>query len=180
MTEKEKKHISKFLSLVLRHQPELIGLALDENGWADVSELIQAAATKEVPFTQAQLEEIVATNDKKRFAFNADHSRIRASQGHSIDVELQLVPQQPPDLLYHGTVEKFVDSIMAQGLQKMERHHIHLSSSIATATQVGSRRGQPVILTIQAAQMQKDGYLFFKSENGVWLTDMVPPQYIAV
>ncbi len=180
MTEKDKKHISKFISLVLRHQPQLAGLTPDENGWVEVAALINGAARKQVYFNVEQLEDIVATNDKQRFSFDNDKRRIRASQGHSIEVELQLAPQQPPDLLYHGTVEKFMDSIKEKGLQKMSRHHVHLSSSIATATQVGSRRGKPVILTIQAAQMEADGYSFFKSENDVWLTDVVPPQYIAV
>jgi putative RNA 2'-phosphotransferase len=178
MTEKEKKHISKFLSLVLRHQPELIGLALDANGWADVNELIQAAATKDVHFTLAQLEEIVATNDKKRFIFSPDKKQIRANQGHSIQVELDLQAQEPPAILYHGTVEKFMDSIMAQGLLKMERQHVHLSATVATAEQVGGRRGKPVVLRVQAGQMQADGYVFYLSENQVWLTDEVPPKYI--
>jgi putative RNA 2'-phosphotransferase len=178
MTEKDKKHTSKFLSLVLRHRPELIGLPLDANGWADVATLIKAAATKDVHFTQAELEEIVATNDKKRFIFSADNVQIRANQGHSVEVDLGLQPQAPPALLYHGTVDKFMDSIMAQGLQKMERHQVHLSSNRATAEQVGGRRGQPVLLTVQAGLMQQDGFVFYQSENEVWLTDEVPPQYI--
>lgn len=178
MTEKEKKHKSKFLSLVLRHHPELIGLALDENGWADVATLLQTATNKQVHITPNELAEIVATNDKKRFIFNADKSRIRANQGHTINVDLALEPMQPPDILYHGTVDKFMDSIRAQGLQKMERHHVHLSSNLATAQQVGGRRGKPVVLTVQAGLMQQDGYNFYQSENGVWLTETVPPQYI--
>jgi putative RNA 2'-phosphotransferase len=178
MTEKDKKHISKFLSLVLRHQPELIGLTLDANGWADVNELIQAAATKEVHFTQAQLEEIVATNDKKRFIFSPDKKQVRANQGHSIQVELDLKTQEPPAILYHGTVEKFMDSIMAQGLQKMERQHVHLSATVAIAEQVGGRRGKPIVLRVQAGQMQADGFVFYLSENQVWLTAEVPPKYI--
>ena len=178
MTEKDKKHKSKFLSFVLRHHPELIGLALDENGWADVATLLQAATTKQVHITLDELDEIVATNDKKRFIFNADKSRIRANQGHSINVDLALEPMQPPDILYHGTVDKVMDSILAQGLQKMERHHVHLSSNIATAQQVGGRRGKPVVLTVRAGQMYADGFVFYQSENQVWLTDAVPPKYI--
>lgn len=178
MTEKEKKHISKFLSLALRHQPQLIGLALDEHGWVNVQQLIAASATKDVHFTHAELETVVATNEKKRFAFSEDGSRIRASQGHSIDVNLQLTPQQPPSLLYHGTIATFVDSIKANGLQKMERHHVHLSATVATAKQVGGRRGQPIVLTVLAGQMQADGFVFYQSANEVWLTDSVPPQYI--
>jgi putative RNA 2'-phosphotransferase len=178
MTEKEKKHKSKFLSFVLRHHPELIGLALDENGWADVATLLQAATTKDVHITLDELDEIVATNDKKRFIFNADKSRIRANQGHSINVDLALEPMQPPNILYHGTVDKFMDSIRALGLQKMERHHVHLSSNLATAQQVGSRRGKPVVLTVQAGLMYADGHVFYQSENQVWLTDAVPPKYL--
>lgn len=178
MTEKDKKHISKFLSFVLRHQPQLIGLTLNENGWANVEELIKGSATKEVYFTKEELEEIVATNSKKRFAFNNSKDCIRANQGHSIAINLELTPQQPPALLYHGTIATFIDSIKANGLQKMERHHVHLSATVATAEQVGGRRGKPVILTILSEQMQNDGYVFYQSENEVWLTDEVPPQYI--
>jgi putative RNA 2'-phosphotransferase len=178
MTEKEKTRISKFLSLVLRHQPQLIGLVLDDNGWTDVQALMQGCAAKDLHFTLEQLREIVATNPKQRFALSEDGSRIRANQGHSIEVQLALPPQAPPALLYHGTVNRFLDSIRTQGLQKMERHHVHLSAERSTAEQVGRRRGKPVALTIHAGQMWADGYLFYQSDNGVWLTDAVPPSYI--
>lgn len=173
------KHISKFLSLVLRHRPEQIGLQLDANGWADVDELIERLNAHDTPLDFELLEEIVVTNDKQRFAFNADLTKIRASQGHSIAVDLALQPVQPPGKLYHGTVATFIDAIKVNGLQKMSRQHVHLSSDEATAIKVGSRRGKPVILTIDAAGMHADGFLFYLSENGVWLTDQVPVAYIS-
>jgi putative RNA 2'-phosphotransferase len=172
------KHISKFLSLVLRHKPERINLQLDANGWADVDELIKQLNAHDVPLDFELLEEIVITNDKQRFAFNADLTGIRASQGHSINVDLALQPVQPPGKLYHGTVARFMDAIKIDGLQKMSRQHVHLSSDEATAIKVGSRRGKPVILSIDAAGMHADGFLFYLSENGVWLTDEVPVAYI--
>lgn len=175
MNENQKKSISKFLSLILRHNPEKIDLQLDPNGWADVDELISKSS---VHFTSEELEEIVETNDKQRFAFNADHTKIRASQGHSIDIDLALAPQQPPEFLFHGTVAKFLDGIRKDGLQKMSRQYLHLSHDRHTAEKVGSRRGKPVILNIRSGQMHRDGILFYLSDNGVWLTDQVPPQYI--
>jgi putative RNA 2'-phosphotransferase len=175
MNEKHKKTVSKFLSLILRHSPETIGLQLDQNGWADVDELMSKSS---VHFTSEELEEVVETNDKQRFAFNADHTKIRASQGHSIDIDLALQPQQPPEFLFHGTVAKFLEAIKKDGLQKMSRQHLHLSHDRQTAEKVGSRRGIPVILNISSGQMHRDGILFFLSDNGVWLTDHVPAQYI--
>jgi putative RNA 2'-phosphotransferase len=172
------KRISKFLSLVLRHEPEKIGIVLDEHGWTDCHELIQAAARHRVRFDRATLLEIVRTNDKQRFALSEDGTRIRANQGHSVKVDLALTPQQPPETLYHGTVEKFIDAIRSTGLQKGERHHVHLSPDLITATKVGQRRGKPVILTIRAAAMTDAGHPFFISDNGVWLTDTVPPEFI--
>jgi putative RNA 2'-phosphotransferase len=171
-------HISKFLSLVLRHEPEKIGIVLDEHGWTDCHELIQAAARHGVRFDGTTLLEIVRTNDKQRFAISDDGTRIRANQGHSVTVDLALTPQQPPDSLYHGTVEKFLGSIRSSGLQKGERHHVHLSPDLNTATKVGQRRGKPVILTIRAAAMAAAGHPFYLSGNGVWLTDAVPPEFI--
>lgn len=169
---------SKFLSLILRHKPETIGLQLDENGWANVDELI--AKTKEhgrlLDFEL--LEELVLTNDKKRFAFNEDHTKIRANQGHSLNVDLALQETMPPEKLYHGTVEKFITAIKKEGLQKMDRQHVHLSHETATAQKVGSRKGKPVILGILAAEMHKAGFLFYLSDNGVWLCDRVPPEFI--
>ncbi len=169
---------SRFLSLVLRHQPDLLGIELDSAGWVEVDVLLAALAANGRETSRAQLQEIVATNDKQRFAFNADATRIRASQGHSIDVDLEYRACQPPTLLYHGTVARFLDSIRRQGLDKRSRHHVHLSATIETATTVGRRRGDPVILEVDAAKMVQAGHSFFVSENGVWLTDAVPPDFI--
>ena len=178
MQENNKDRISKFLSLVLRHDPGKIGLELDDQGWADVEELISKAAHKNMVFSRLELEEVVVTNDKQRFAYNADKSKIRANQGHSIDVELQLEKRQPPEVLYHGTVNRFLESIKAQGLQKMSRHHVHLSADRLTAEKVGSRRGQAVILIVRSGEMSRAGIEFYQSSNGVWLTDSVPIEYI--
>lgn len=169
---------SKFLSLVLRHRPDLIGLTLDSEGWTSIEDLLARAAQHGTPISRIELDDIVATSDKKRFAISDDGLRIRANQGHSIDVDLKLAPLTPPDLLYHGTVDKFIDSIRCKGLIKGQRHHVHLSADLATAELVGQRRGKPVILTVLAGEMAKTGMAFFRSENGVWLTDHVPPAYI--
>jgi putative RNA 2'-phosphotransferase len=169
---------SKFLSLVLRHRPEAIGLTLDENGWADIEELLVAAKQSGHRLNRALLLRVVKENDKRRFAFSEDKTKIRASQGHSIDVDLELQPSEPPELLYHGTVRGFLASIMQQGLQSGTRQHVHLSPDRKTATTVGQRRGSPVILTIESAAMHTDGYEFYLSANGVWLTDEVPVRYI--
>jgi len=175
MEEKQKKHISKFLSLVLRHKPEEIGLQLDESGWADVEELI---AKSDIRFTKEDLFEIVATSDKQRFALNEDRTKIRANQGHSIEVDLGLPPAVPPDLLYHGTAADTVDVIRKDGIQRMSRQYVHLSTVKDTAVQVGGRHGKPVILTVRAGEMHADGLQFYLSENKVWLTDYVPAKYI--
>ncbi len=179
MNEKDKKRISKFLSLVLRHQPEYINLNLDQNGWADVLELQEKSKTKNIHFSIEELREIVETNDKKRFSFSKDASLIRANQGHSVKtIDLQLEAIKPPEVLYHGTVEKFIASIKATGLEKRNRQHVHLSADLETATKVGSRRGKPIILKIQAQKMHEEGFAFFLSANGVWLTDRVPKKFI--
>jgi putative RNA 2'-phosphotransferase len=170
--------LSKFLSLILRHQPEVIGLSLDENGWADVTQLIELANHKGTALTLPLLEEIVATNDKKRFAFNADKSKIRASQGHSITVDLALTPQQPPAYLFHGTATRFLESIRAQGLLPGSRQHVHLSADESVAMNVGQRHGKPVVLKVDSGKMAQAGYEFFLSENQVWLTATVPPEYL--
>ncbi len=176
--EKNLKHLSKFLSLILRHKPDTIGLQLNENGWANIQELISKINQHNTVLDTELLNHIVETNDKKRFAFNEDKTMIRASQGHSVEVELNLKEMQPPQFLYHGTVQAFMEAIQKEGLKKMSRQHVHLSNNQETATKVGSRRGKPVILIINAAAMHADGYAFFLSDNGVWLTDHVPAQYI--
>lgn len=176
MTEQHKKQISKFLSLILRHKPEKIGLTLDENGWATISDILEKSKLR---FSFEELDEIVATNDKQRFSFNLDKTKIRANQGHSLKtIDLDLKPETPPAFLYHGTVLKFIPEIKLHGLKKMSRQHVHLSKDRDTAIKVGSRRGKPVILSIRTLDMQKEGHQFFMSENGVWLTDAVPPMFI--
>jgi len=179
MNEIENKRISKFLSLILRHQPETIQLKLDENGWADVSELIAKAAKGRMHFSFEDLEEVVETNNKKRFAFNEDKTMIRASQGHSIDIDLALKAVQPPDFLYHGTANSNISSILEKGIEKRNRQHVHLSADKETATKVGMRHGKPVILTIRTKEMFDNGIPFYLSANGVWLTDFVDAKYIS-
>lgn len=178
MDSKITKGISKLLSYILRHSPETIKLKLDENGWADVNELIDKFDLYNLKIDFEQLEYIVENNDKKRFAFNEDKTRIRANQGHSIAVELNLNESEPLACLYHGTVEKFLSDIKSQGLKKMSRQHVHLSADKETANKVGGRRGKPIILTIKSGAMHKAGYKFYLSANNVWLTDVVPAEYI--
>ncbi|KUG05954.1 RNA 2'-phosphotransferase [Solirubrum puertoriconensis] len=172
------RRLSKFLSLVLRHQPQLIGLRLDGAGWANVAELLERLQQHGRGISQATLEAVVANNDKQRFAFSPDGQRIRANQGHSVSIDLGYQPQTPPELLYHGTAERNLGSIRQHGLLKQKRHHVHLSADAATARSVGQRYGSPVVLTIAAGQMHDLGHLFYQSENGVWLTDSVPPRFI--
>ncbi|WP_284462644.1 RNA 2'-phosphotransferase [Chryseobacterium sp.] len=179
MNEIEIKKISKFLSLILRHQPESIGLNLDENGWADVEELRTKSAKKRMHFTLEELDEVVETNNKKRFAFNDDKTKIRASQGHSIDIDLALEALQPPEFLYHGTAETNISSILEKGIEKINRQHVHLSADKETATKVGMRHGKPIILTIRTGKMHEDGLFFYQSANGVWLTEFVDSKYIS-
>ena len=178
MNDKEIIRTSKFLSLVLRHEPERVGLKLGEAGWVGVDELLKAVNSHGVSLTLDQLKHIVATSDKKRFAFSEDGLCIRASQGHSVEVDLQYLPQTPPEILYHGTAVRFLDSIRQQGLQKMERHDVHLSAETKLTLQVGGRHGKPVLLTIRAGEMHRSGFVFRCSANGVWLVDHVPPQFI--
>ncbi|MCP4441243.1 MAG: RNA 2'-phosphotransferase [Aureispira sp.] len=172
------KRISKFLSLVLRHQPEKIGLTLDSQGWANTQELLEKINKSGTALNLATLQEVVGNNNKKRFAFNPDGSKIRASQGHSIQIDLGYTPTQPPEFLYHGTATRFLESIQQDGLNKGARHHVHLSKDLPTAKSVGGRHGVPVILTIKAQAMFDDGCKFFVSVNGVWLTDSIPVKYI--
>ena len=164
---------SKYLSLILRHKPEAAGITLDKHGWAKVSELLPA-----MKINMETLEEIVNTDEKQRYSFNDDKTLIRANQGHSIDVDVELEEVEPPEYLYHGTGSKSVDSILKSGLNKMSRKYVHLSKLYETAIQVGKRHGSPVILTISAKKMHDDGYKFFLSKNGVYLTDNVPVKYI--
>ncbi|MEU6365060.1 RNA 2'-phosphotransferase [Streptomyces sp. NPDC046931] len=174
--ERRTVKVSKYLSKHLRHQPERIGLTLDERGWVEIEALLAAAAAHGFRITRAELDRVVAANDKKRFAIEG--TRIRASQGHSIDVDLGLPPATPPAYLYHGTVARHLDAILAEGLKPMSRHDVHLSPDRETATRVGARRGRPVVLTVDAAAMHRDGHVFHVSANGVWLTKAVPPRYL--
>jgi len=178
MDNKITKGISKLLSYILRHSPETIGLELDQNGWADVDELIAKFDLYERRIDFELLDYIVENNDKKRFAFNEDKTRIRANQGHSISIELNLDEAEPLEYLFHGTVEKFLSDIKTHGLQKMSRQHVHLSADRETANKVGSRRGKPVILTINSGAMHRAGYKFYLSDNNVWLTAVVPAEFI--
>ena len=168
---------SKFISLILRHRPEVIGITLDEHGWASVDELL-AGINRTRPLDMAGLEEIVRTDEKQRYSFNADRTKIRANQGHSVRVDVELQPVTPPALLYHGTGEKFVPSIEARGLIPKTRLYVHLSGDYDTARKVGARHGSPRVYQINAARMSADGYVFCRSVNGVWLTKQVPPQYL--
>jgi putative RNA 2'-phosphotransferase len=169
---------SKYLSKHLRHRPERLDLTLDDGGWVGVDELLAACAAHGFALTRAELEEVVARNDKRRFAFDASGTRIRASQGHSLEVDLGLDAVAPPAELFHGTNERSVDDILRDGLDRRGRHHVHLSPDVATATRVGGRRGRPVVLAVDAARMAADGHAFYRSANGVWLTDAVPPGYL--
>ena len=171
--------LSRFLSFILRHRPEDIGLSLDKNGWADVDELLKAINRDRRTMTLETLQEIVVTDDKQRYTFSNDGTKIRASQGHSINVDLELTAVEPPDVLYHGTASCLLPSIMKKGLEPQNRQYVHLSSDIETAIKVGSRHGKPVVLTIDAKQMQADGHKFYLSENKVWLTNHVALQYLA-
>ncbi len=167
------------MSLVLRHQPQTIHLTLDDNGWVAVETLLDhwARFGRNAP-TRIQLERIVAENDKQRFAFSEDGCRIRANQGHSVRIDLQLEAQTPPALLYHGTAEQNVAGILREGIQRAKRHHVHLSPDRRTADAVGRRHGRLVLLTVDSGAMARAGFTFYRSANGVWLTDEVPPRYI--
>lgn len=176
--KKKMESSSKFLSLVLRHQPELIGLTLDTQGWAFVDELLALANASGQSFDREIIKTIVAGSDKQRFALSGDGLRIRANQGHSVNVSLGLAAVTPPDTLYHGTASRFLNSIRSSGLHAAQRKHVHLSSDSGVAQQVGARHGAPVVLVIDAKAMNAKDYLFYLSENGVWLTETVPIDYI--
>ena len=170
--------ISKYLSKHLRHEPERIGLKLAPGGWVSVDELLAACNNHSFPINPTELKEVVANNDKKRFSFDETGTLIRANQGHSVEIDLQLEAVVPPDVLYHGTGHGAVEAILREGLRKMSRHHVHLSTDITTAKKVGMRHGRPVVFTVDATAMHEQGYTFYCSENGVWLVDNVPPKYL--
>jgi putative RNA 2'-phosphotransferase len=176
MDERRLVKVSKYLAKHLRHEPERIGIELDEHGWAEVDVLLAAAAAHGFPISRAELEQVVAGDDKRRYAI--EDGRIRASQGHSVPVDLDLPVAEPPAFLYHGTVARNLAAIRAEGLRPMSRHHVHLSPDRETATRVGARRGSPVVLAVDAAAMRAAGHEFRLSANGVWLTDHVPPAFI--
>ena len=171
--------ISKYMSLILRHKPEVIGISIDEHGWANVEELIQGIAKNNPGFNMEALEEIVKTDNKQRYSFNDDKTLIRANQGHSVQVDVELEEKEPPNILYHGTGEKYVTSIDQDGLIPKSRLYVHLSKDIETARSVGKRHGKEIIYFVNSAQMYKDGYRFYLSKNGVWLTKKVPVKYLS-
>ena len=168
---------SRFISMILRHKPGVIGITLDEHGWANVSELVEGV-NKVHPLDMETLEEIVRTNEKQRFSFNEDKTKIRANQGHTIPVDVELEQKAPPDVLYHGTGEKYVESIDRTGLEPRQRLYVHLSTDKEMAAKVGQRHGKPVVYRVNSGQMAKNGYIFYLSVNGVWLTKAVPVQYL--
>lgn len=170
--------LSRFISLILRHKPEAVGITLDANGWCDIDALIEGINGAGKPMDRALLEKIVKEDNKQRYIIDHNANKIRANQGHSIAIDLELKTHQPPSTLYHGTVPRFLASILEKGLIKGQRQHVHLSDNRSTALSVGKRRGEAVILEVDAVRMFKDGYVFYRSENGVWLTDFVPSQYI--
>ena len=178
MTPSQTTSASKFLSLVLRHEPAAAHVTLDTAGWVEVAALLAGCVQAGRGLSREELEHVVVTNAKKRFEFSADCLRIRASQGHSVEVELEYTPKEPPEILYHGTATRFIDSIRTQGLLKMERHHVHLSAETKMTLEVGARHGKPVLLTILAGEMHREGHVFRRSTNGVWLVEQVPVNFI--
>lgn len=172
--------VSKFLSKHLRHDPAGLGLVLEAGGWVEVDKLLAACARKGTVISRSQLEELVRGSDKQRFAFDETRRKIRANQGHSVEVDLQLTPQVPPPVLYHGTAEAILPTILREGLRRMARHHVHLSRDTLTAHKVGGRHGRPVVLEVDAAAMHAAGAVFYCSDNGVWLVDEVAPEFLRV
>ena len=172
--------LGKFISLILRHKPETIGINLDEHGWANVQDLINGINNSGRTITFEQLDEIVQTNDKKRYSFNEDKTLIRANQGHSINVDVELKEAIPPKVLYHGTGEKYLDAILKDGIKHKNRLNVHLSKDIETAIKVGKRHGNPIVLKIDTEAMLNDGFKFYLSENGVWLTSDIGPKYFKI
>ena len=180
MDEARLVKVSKYLSKHLRHRPERLGLELEPGGWVDVDAILEACARHGFPIGRAELGEVVERNDKRRFAFDESGTKIRAQQGHSVPVDLGLEPVEPPSELYHGTNRRAMPGIERHGLSKMGRHHVHLSPDPATAKRVGARRGRPVVLAVEAGAMRRDGWTFYRSGNGVWLVESVPPDYLRV
>jgi putative RNA 2'-phosphotransferase len=180
LDDKRMVKVSKYLSKHLRHEPERLGLVLEPGGWVRVDTLLAACAARSFAVSEEELREVVARSDKKRFAFDASGQRIRANQGHSVDVDLALPPSAPPAVLFHGTGAGSVDTIRAEGLRRMGRHHVHLSADRETAARVGQRHGKPVVFVVDAGRMAADGFTFHVSANGVWLVDSVPAQYLSV
>lgn len=180
MNDKQKVHLSKFISLILRHSPETIGLKLGEEGWVSVEALLAGMNKRGEKITLEELKEIVATSEKKRFAFSDDGQSIRANQGHSVEVEITFEKREPPEFLYHGTATRFVDSIRKTGLEKRNRQHVHLSADEETAIKVGQRHGKPVILKVRAKDMHAAGTTFYISANNVWLVEKVPTEFLLI
>jgi putative RNA 2'-phosphotransferase len=172
--------LSKFLSFVLRHKPDSIGISLDSQGWVTIDDLMAKSQNAGTHFTREELLKVVKTSDKKRFSLSADLTMIRAAQGHSVAVDLGLTPQEPPVFLYHGTATRFVASILAEGLKPKSRQQVHLSADEATARRVGHRHGKPAILKVDALRLHRQGFKFFLADNGVWLIDQVPPEFLIV
>lgn len=179
MEASERTRISKYLSRHLRHAPQRLGLTLAPGGWVDVDQLVAACARDGLMLWRSTLEEVVHTSDKQRFSFDATGTRIRANQGHSVPVDLELEATAPPDVLFHGTGASSVPAILRDGLRKMRRHHVHLSADKETARRVGARHGAPVVLVVDAARMHAEGIPFYRSENGVWLVDAVPARFLS-
>ncbi|WP_436885563.1 RNA 2'-phosphotransferase [Nocardiopsis dassonvillei] len=179
MDPKRPVRASKYIARVLRHDPDRAGVRLDPRGWTSVDGLLAGLSRANVRISRAELDEVVAGNDKRRFELSADGTRIRARQGHSVAVDLGLAPAVPPEVLYHGTVGRFLPAISAEGLRPMARHDVHLSPDAETATRVGARRGRPVVLTVDAGRMHRDGHGFRVTGNGVWLVPAVPPEYLS-
>jgi putative RNA 2'-phosphotransferase len=175
----DRTQLSKFFSFVLRHKPDAIGLTLDTQGWAHIDELIERGNASGTQFNRDDVQQVVETSDKKRFSISTDGQRIRAAQGHSVTVELGLLPREPPSVLYHGTATRFVDSILSEGLRPQDRQHVHLSIDEATAQRVGQRHGKPVVFKVEALHMHAKGFKFFLADNGIWLTDQVPPEFLS-
>ena len=178
MDDRRLVKVSKYLSRHLRHEPERLGLVLGQGGWVRVDELLAVCAARSFALSREELQEVVDRNDKRRFSFDETGTMIRANQGHSVEIDLELAAVDPPAVLYHGTARARLEPILSEGLRKMGRHHVHLSADAETATRVGARHGKPVVLEVAAARMAADGHVFHRSANGVWLTDAVPPAYL--